>query len=324
MAKIPIKFNRVAAAFDEAVKWRPPCDSSSGSEYWPESGASLSSLVNSFIENGDAFDPLFDDMDTTMDMDLNEDSDKEDCDYNEIKESLRGFLLECTNDNKKGVKHKILNDIEDALKRHQGAHDFDSSTSTTPLKRNVMSHLRAKGFDAGLCKSRWEKTGRFPAGTYEYIDVNVGKTRYIVELNMVGELDIVRPTTRYKALLDMIPTIMIVDKSQVLKQIIRLMSGAMKDSLKKADMLVAPWRRNGYIQARYFSPYKRTINPESSSLSSANLAKEGVTNNKGFMVGFEPIDLGTTRVPYYCREHHGLVSKGGVRVGLLGAVLHGT
>ncbi|KAK9681454.1 hypothetical protein RND81_10G003500 [Saponaria officinalis] len=331
MAKIPIKFNRVAAAFDEAVKWRPPCDSSSGSEYWPDSGASLSSLVNSFIENGDAFDP-FDDMDMNMDMDLNldvdddkEDSESEDDDYNETKESLRGFILECTNDNKKRVKHKLMHDIEDALKRHQGRHDFDSSTSTNGLKRNVMSHLRAKGYDAGLCKSRWEKTGRFPAGTYEYIDVNVGKTRYIVELNMVGELDIVRPTTRYKALLDMIPSIMIVDKPQVLKQIIRLMSNAMKNSLKKADMLVAPWRRNGYIQARYFSPYKRTINPESSSLSSANLAKEGVTNNKGSMVGFEAVDLGSTTVPYYyCREHHGLVSKGGVRVGLLGAVLHGT
>ncbi|XP_074298166.1 uncharacterized protein LOC141628983 [Silene latifolia] len=333
MANVPIKFKRVAAAFDEAIKWRRPCESSSGSEYWPESeAASLSDLVNSFIEKGDGLDPFDMDMDINMaqsdGIDEKDDfeSDNEDDDDTQRKELLRDLLLECRRDNKKGMKQKIKKEIEIALKLYgennndDDDDDIASSSSRNGLKRNIMSHLRGKGFDAGLCKSRWEKTGRYPAGTYEYIDVNVGETRYMVEVSMAGELDIVRPTTRYSTLLNMIPSILIIEKPHVLKQIIRLMSSAMKESLKRADLHVAPWRRNGYLQARYVSPYKRTINKESSA-SSATMGYEGLAKKRSSMVGFEADDLPRV-VSYYCRDN-GLVSKGGIRVGMLGVALQG-
>uniref|UniRef100_A0A5B7C8C7 Uncharacterized protein n=1 Tax=Davidia involucrata TaxID=16924 RepID=A0A5B7C8C7_DAVIN len=56
MAKIPVRFKRVAAAFDEVARARL-CESS-GSEHSPESSMDLSDLVKSFIErdsreNGD-------------------------------------------------------------------------------------------------------------------------------------------------------------------------------------------------------------------------------------------------------------------------------
>ncbi|XP_074298158.1 uncharacterized protein LOC141628976 [Silene latifolia] len=328
MENVPIKFKRVTAAFDEAVKWRRPCESSSGSEYWPESGASLSDLVNSFIEKGDGFDPFNMDMAQNDDIDEKDDfeSDNDDDDDTQRKESLRDLLLESKRDNKKGVKQKIKTEIEMALKLYdQNNNDDDddiaSTSSRNGLKRKVMSHLRAKGFDAGLCKSRWVKTGRFPAGTYEYIDVNVGETRYMVEVLMSSELDIVRPTTRYSTLLDMIPSILIIEKPHVLKQIIRLMSAAMKESLKRADLYVAPWRRNGYLQARYFSPYKRTINKESSA-SSTTMAREGIAKKRSSMVGFEADDLPRV-VPYYCRDNGFVSSKGGIRIGMLGVALQG-
>uniref|UniRef100_A0A803M1P2 Uncharacterized protein n=1 Tax=Chenopodium quinoa TaxID=63459 RepID=A0A803M1P2_CHEQI len=240
MAKIPIKFNRVAAAFDEAAKWYRPCDSSSGSEYWPESGADLSDLVNSFIEKGDH-----------------------------------------------GMDHNFNIDI-----------------------------------DEGLCKSRWEKTGRFPAGTYEYIDVNVGKTRYIVEVFLAGEFEIARPTSRYTSLVEMIPSILIIKNTQVLKQIIRIMSNAMKESLKHANMLVAPWRRNGYLQAKYSSPYKRTTNRD--SIPKNNVVErddEEVLSMKRSSIGFEADQF--TRVSYYCRDVDFGNKVHGIKVGLLASVLQG-
>ncbi|KAL9236575.1 hypothetical protein vseg_011225 [Gypsophila vaccaria] len=342
MAKIPIKFKRVAAAFDEAVRWQPPCESSSGSEHWPDSGASLSGLVNSFIEKGDAYD---DDPDLDMDMDIDIDDDdlddKEDCeteneDLKERKERLRGVLLECRNDsNKKGAKQKIMKEIEDALLKLQGSschnnnnnnnnnHGLDSSSSSissSRLKRNIMSHLRHAGLDAGVCKSRWEKRGGIPGGKYEYVDVNLGKTRYIVEVNLGGELDVVRATAHYKELLDMIPKIMIIEKAESLKQIIRLMSGAMKESLKQADMFVAPWRRNGYLRARYFSPYKRTTSPHSASSAAATQGR--LTTTKGSMLGFQAMPT----LSYNCRDNHAFVVSSrptGARVSLLSAALQG-
>ncbi|XP_021766667.1 uncharacterized protein LOC110731141 [Chenopodium quinoa] len=292
MAKIPIKFNRVAAAFDEAAKWYRPCDSSSGSEYWPESGADLSDLVNSFIEKGDH----------GMDHNFNIDIDEGDINSNESRDA------NWVSDN---------DEVDNDTQRKDG-----NDVSRSSLKRSLMAHLRNKGLDAGLCKSRWEKTGRFPAGTYEYIDVNVGKTRYIVEVFLAGEFEIARPTSRYTSLVEMIPSILIIKNTQVLKQIIRIMSNAMKESLKHANMLVAPWRRNGYLQAKYSSPYKRTTNRD--SIPKNNVVErddEEVLSMKRSSIGFEADQF--TRVSYYCRDVDFGNKVHGIKVGLLASVLQG-
>lgn len=136
---------------------------------------------------------------------------------------------------------------------------------------------------------------------------------------MAGEFEIARPTKRYNAILEMIPSILIIEKPQLLKQILRLMSVAMKDSLKTASMHVAPWRRNGYMQAKYFSPYKRTTNRESNAKDVKRLGER--LAKKTSMVGFEADQL--PRMPYYCRDDNFGSKVNGVRVGLLAAVLQG-
>lgn len=184
-----------------------------------------------------------------------------------------------------------------------------------------MSYQQHELTYAGLCKSRWEKSGRFPAGTYEYIDVNVRKTRYIIEVLIAGEFEIARPTSRYATLLEMIPSILVIKNPQVVKKIIRLMSVAMKESLKQANMLVAPWRRNGYLQAKYSSPYKRTTNRETSGKDTQREG-EGLAKKRS-MFGFEAHQF--PRVSYYCRDN--IVDFGSkvdrIRVGLLASVLQG-
>ena len=149
--------------------------------------------------------------------------------------------------------------------------------------------------------------------------MKVGQARYIVEVFLTGELEIARPTARYTALLGMIPPVLVIEKPQVVKQIMRLVSGAMRESLKHVSMHVPPWRRQGYLEAKYFSPYKRTTNREPSGKTTKG--ERGGLAKKRSTIGFES-DL--VRVPCYsyCRGDD-FASKVGVRVGLLAAALQG-
>lgn len=117
---------------------------------------------------------------------------------------------------------------------------------------------------AGLCKSKWEKTGRFPGGTYEYMDINLAGNRYIVEVSLAGEFEIARPTSEYSSLIDVFPAIF-VGKAEEVKKIVKVMCSAMKASLKCRELHVAPWRRQGYMQAKWLSSYRRTTNEVSSN-----------------------------------------------------------
>lgn len=137
-------------------------------------------------------------------------------------------------------------------------------------------------FFSGLCKSRWEKSGGKQAGEYEYIDVNDGETRYIVEVFLAGEFEIARPTDQYVSFLQLLPPIFVC-KPDELKQIVRLISTAMKQSMKSMDMHVPPWRRNVYMQAKWFSSYKRTIN----AVSAKKVSDSGMGFPGKQLIGFE-------------------------------------
>ena len=129
----------------------------------------------------------------------------------------------------------------------------------------------------GLCKSRWGKTNkRSIPGDYEYVDVNIAGTRYVVEVFLAGEFEIARATKDYISLLEEFPPIF-VGKQEELKQIVRIMSRAMKGSMKSVEMHVPPWRRNSYMQAKWFGSYKRTTSaapPRKESERGAGFAGE--------------------------------------------------
>lgn len=166
---------------------------------------------------------------------------------------------------------------------------------------------------AGLCKSKWVKSGRFPAGDYEYIDINISGNRYIVEVLIAREFEIARPTDRYTSLLDVFPPIF-VGKVEDLKQVVRLMCRAIKESMKSSDMHVPPWRRKGYMQSKWFGSYKRTTNEvPTRKARSDNHAFAGKRS-----VGFEALPT----ISYHCRDD--FASKVGLRVGHLTAALEGS
>lgn len=132
-------------------------------------------------------------------------------------------------------------------------------------------------FDSlGLCKSRWGKTSqRSIPGDYEYVDVNISGNRYVVEVYLAGEFEIARATKDYTSLLEEFPPIF-VGKQEELKQIVRIMCRAIKGSMKSLEMHVPPWRRNVYMQAKWFGSFKR-------STSAAPTRKESVRGT-GFAV----------------------------------------
>ncbi|KAI3907418.1 hypothetical protein MKX01_036335 [Papaver californicum] len=291
MERNPGRFRRVAEAFNEGAKAARICAESSGSEHSTvnTSPDDLSDLVDSFLERGNDDDEVnFKENEKVVKAKKKKRSDDDFdgfMDDSETKDMLKTLLSGLGDDSE--VLRKIRHETELAFK------DIGlSSSAADGFKRQLMTRLRLRGFDAGLCKSRWEKTGRFPAGTFEYIDVIVSGVRYIVELFLVGEFTIARPTNRYVSLLEIFPQIF-VGKPDKLKQVVRIMCGASKQSLKKNDMHIPPWRSNGYMQAKWLSLYKRTTN----SFADMVVSDSGSSKRS---VGFETIP--TPVKFYYCRD----------------------
>ncbi|KAF8093067.1 hypothetical protein N665_0392s0036 [Sinapis alba] len=120
----------------------------------------------------------------------------------------------------------------------------------------VVNELVSLGYDAALCKSRWEKSSSYPAGEYEYMDVIIDGERLLIDIDFKSNLEIARATKTYKSILQTLPRIF-VGKTDRLQKIIVLVCEAAKKSLKKKGLHVPPWRRAEYVKLKWVSPYVR-------------------------------------------------------------------
>lgn len=135
---IPVRIEKVTAAFesDEAARGRL-CESS-GSEHWPESFTDdLSDLVKSFMEKNSV--RAVQGKEDAFDFDNNDDRDFEWYDYEEKKDILK----EIFGGDYDFVKEKIRREVELAIQIVGG------DKSSSGFKRIIMSRLRESGFDAG-------------------------------------------------------------------------------------------------------------------------------------------------------------------------------
>ncbi|KAL5097473.1 hypothetical protein RYX36_001800 [Vicia faba] len=286
------------------------CSESSGSEHSAVSSPELSDLVLSFMEdNARPGEEESEKEKIVGDENCDENGDEEDLEKIEMLKNLFDGNEDVEED-EKGDKEKIRREVEIAIGGLIG-----SDNSFPGFKRWLMTQLREKGFDAGLCKTKWEKKGKLTAGDYEYIDVNLSGKRYIIEVSLSSEFEIVRPTNQYSSLLEIFPMIY-VGKVEEFKRIVRLMSSAIKGSMKKMDLHVAPWRRNLYMQTRWFSSYKRTTNAVGTRKELSHFSAETFFP-KRFM-GFEAIH---DKVLYNCRDDYVGVNNG-FRVGHLTVALN--
>lgn len=84
----------------------------------------------------------------------------------------------------------------------------------------------------------------------------VEEERIIVDIDFRSEFEIARSTGSYKAMLQSLPYIY-VGKCGRLDQIVRIMSEAVRQSLKKKGMPIPPWRKAEYMRAKWLSECKR-------------------------------------------------------------------
>lgn len=147
----------------------------------------------------------------------------------------------------------------------------DLKQNRSAFHRAVMASLRETGYNAGICKSRWESgSGGIVAGSYEYIDVLISPpdqaTRYIVDLDFAGEFEIARPTAEYGRLTEELPRLLVA-RPEVLRQLLRVLADAARRSLRTREMHIPPWRKARFMQAKWLGPYRRTLNPSPSPSS---------------------------------------------------------
>nr|GEX73673.1 hypothetical protein [Tanacetum cinerariifolium] len=129
------------------------------------------------------------------------------------------------------------------------------------LTKGVVRELVLIGYDASICKSRWEKTSSYPAGEYEFLDVMFGSgERVLIDIDFRSEFEIARPTGNYKAILQSLPYIY-VGEADRLQQILSVVSDAAKLSLKKKGMHVPPWRKFEYMKSKWMSTHVRMPSP---------------------------------------------------------------
>ncbi|EPS70244.1 hypothetical protein M569_04516 [Genlisea aurea] len=129
------------------------------------------------------------------------------------------------------------------------------------VRRSVMAILRDGGYNAAVCKTRWEKSAGITAGSYEFIDVvdESSSKRYIVELDFCAEFQIARPTAAYQRMLRLLPPIF-VGACDEMRQILAAMSESARRSLRSRDLQRPPWRKLRFMQNKWLAAYRRTTN----------------------------------------------------------------
>ncbi|KAH7837825.1 hypothetical protein Vadar_018474 [Vaccinium darrowii] len=163
----------------------------------------------------------------------------------------------------------------DSIRNALSAHVSNAMTACTyssvkpnksVLRRAVMASLRELGYNAATCKTKWESSGGLTAGHYEFIDVVVQSDsaagqfhRYFIDIDFVAEFEIARPSNQYSRLLETLPRVF-VGRNEELKQVVKVMSDAAKRSLKSRGLSLPPWKKNRFMQNKWFGPYRRTAN----------------------------------------------------------------
>ncbi|GLJ18793.1 hypothetical protein SUGI_0335530 [Cryptomeria japonica] len=179
-----------------------------------------------------------------------------------LEDQLRDILERVCSSVK--LEELVLRDVRNAL----GVTDASNASLSTEeaenhdksyLRRFVMSKLRNAGYNAGICKSRWEQTSGCPAGDYEMIDVVSDNHRLIVDIDFRVQFEIARPTAEYGRLVEQLPA-MFVGDAEKLRDVIRTMCQAAKLSVRAKGMALPPWRKFGYVAAKWLGPYKRSTN----------------------------------------------------------------
>ncbi|KAJ9556673.1 hypothetical protein OSB04_011287 [Centaurea solstitialis] len=162
------------------------------------------------------------------------------------------------------IQRNLLADTSNIVEKNKNCKPKDE------LRKLVAEELLLIGYDASICKSRWEKSSsiRRYVKTRSQFRLNPSillQFKLIIVLSMEGfdryRLQIgVRDSSadrKYKAILQSLPYIF-VGEADRLQQILSIISEAAKLSLKKKGMHIPPWRKLEYMRSKWLSAYVRS------------------------------------------------------------------
>ncbi|GAB4830308.1 hypothetical protein Ancab_019946 [Ancistrocladus abbreviatus] len=274
---------RATDPFNEKVRARifgMSTSMSSGSEHdgendfispSPSSTLRLSHLVQNFLEDENSAAA-----DSVGEREVRDNSDSEDESVSSDPTALIEDVIEpLVNNNADQFRNDLLSHVTKAVEVFSL---FRKNKSV--FNRNVMAYLREIGYNAGICKSKWNTSpgGGLTAGNYEFIDVIIQPQstpspserclRYFIDVDFAGEFEIARETENYSKMRNALP-IILVGKAEELKRVVRVMCDEARRSMKRNGLSLPPWRKNRYMQAKWFGPYRRTVNQMPSPSSTA-------------------------------------------------------
>ncbi|GFZ04781.1 hypothetical protein Acr_17g0003530 [Actinidia rufa] len=259
---------RTSAAEKIAGVEESPCNKDGSGEFEPSS-VCLAKMVQNFIEDNDkqsatvrcgrsrcncfhgncndSSEDEFDSFNSFGDSNLISSADA--C---EVLKNIPSFLSRVWSFVRAFPKEICWRTLRKSLRKTRFLSEKDDN-----CRKIVIDGLLTLGYDASICKSRWEKSPSYPAGEYDYVDVMVEGDRLIIDIDFRSEFEIARSTKSYKTILQVLPAIF-VGRADRLQRIIGVVSEAAKQSLKKKEMHFPPWRKAEYVKAKWLSPYTRT------------------------------------------------------------------
>ncbi|CAA7052080.1 unnamed protein product [Microthlaspi erraticum] len=242
-----------------AGEFEAPLSRGNSGDFEPSS-VCLAKMVQNFIEDNNNGEKqrcgrrrcnCFTGSGTESSDDESEWSDGLKCYSGEACEILKNLVL-CTSVHERNLHDDVTKIVETSRNC--------SGKDGTCLK-TVANGLVSLGYDAAICRCRWEKSPSCPSGEYEYVDVVVEGERLLIDVDFKSKFEIARATKTYKSILQTLPYVF-VGREDRLQRIIILACKAAKQSLKKKGLHVPPWRRAEYVKSKWMSPYVRVDGEE--------------------------------------------------------------
>ncbi|XP_057475196.1 uncharacterized protein LOC130763320 [Actinidia eriantha] len=219
-----------------------------------ESEHDLAVMVRDFLEVGSS----------GTDSRYSSDSDSGFCDLVRLAEHISYYKLSA--DQYESDLLSVVNSLLQSIKATD-LHLVKSGTcNASCLRFSLVKLLRLSGYDAAVCASKWQGSGKVPGGDHEYIDVinhkyNGSSERLIIDIDFRSHFEIARAVESYDRILNSLPVVYVGSLAK-LKRFLRAMVEAASSSLKQNSMPLPPWRSLSYLQAKWHSPYQRRFNPD--------------------------------------------------------------
>ncbi|KAJ6772762.1 hypothetical protein OIU74_018886 [Salix koriyanagi] len=168
----------------------------------------------------------------------------------------------------------IVHSLVQLIKESDLHHVKSGPCNASCINFSLVKLLRLSGYDAAVCASKWQGSGKVPGGDHEYIDVvnciNAGSSeRVIIDVDFRSHFEIARAVDSYDRILKSLPVIYVGSLTR-LKQYLQVMADAARSSLKQNSMPLPPWRSLAYLQAKWYSPYQRQFGPDEQTFISVD------------------------------------------------------